>query len=67
MSSKESNNFWDTIGVISILLIAARLIKQLNENTSTQLYNQKALKELEDDQKFKEIYGRPRTVTPNSP
>lgn len=67
MSSKESNNFWDTIGVISILLIAARLIKQLNENTSTKLYNQKALKELENDQKFKEIYGRPRTATPNSP
>lgn len=66
MSKKDTQDFWSALGIVSLLLIGIELIKQLNEDTSTKLYDPKALEELKDDNRFKEVYGRSRVHKPTS-
>lgn len=60
MNKKDTRDFWSALGIVSLLLIGIELIKQLNEDTSTKLYDPRALEELKDDKRFKEVYGRSR-------
>lgn len=66
MKKEDTKSFWSTLGIVSLLLIGIELIKQLNEDTSTKLYDPKALEELKDDKKFEEVYGRSRIHKPTS-
>lgn len=66
MKKEDTKSFWNTLGIVSLLLIGIELVRKLNEDTSTKLYDPKALEELKDDKKFEEVYGRPRSHKPTS-
>lgn len=53
---KEKGNIWQAIGIIALLALIVYVIKQLNAMTSTKLYDDEAIKKLDDDNTYKEVY-----------
>jgi len=60
METKRSYNILKAIGVVVLIIVIIKLFQKLHKNTSTKLYDSKALKELENDRTFKDVYGRER-------
>lgn len=60
---KENNknitsSFLQAIGILVFIAGVVMLFKAINKATSTKLYDEKALKELEDPDLFEKVYGK---------
>lgn len=56
MRQNTTSKFWQAIGVFVFFALIVALIKRINDATSTKLYDEEALKDLDNLDKLKEIY-----------
>lgn len=54
---QNKSNILLAVGFIALVIIVIEFFREINKETSTELYDNNALKDIEDDDIYKEIYG----------